>query len=62
MMALDRGGTCKGMLYRLPDDGLEAELHKLIRREMSMVPVRLPLALHRCRDDRRSGAGADASR
>ena len=42
MMALDRGGTCKGMLYRLPDDGLEAELHKLIRREMSMVPSAFP--------------------
>ena len=27
MMALDRGGTCKGMLYRLPEDGLEGELH-----------------------------------
>ena len=38
MMALDRGGQCRGMLYRLPEDGLEAELHKLIRREMSMVP------------------------
>jgi cation transport protein ChaC len=42
MMALDRGGTCKGMLYRLPDDGLEVELHKLIRREMSMVPSSFP--------------------
>jgi cation transport protein ChaC len=42
MMALDRGGTCKGMLYRLPDDGLEAELDKLIRREMSMVPTAFP--------------------
>lgn len=42
MMALDRGGTCKGMLYRLPDAELEAELHKLIRREMSMVPSAFP--------------------
>lgn len=42
MMALDRGGTCKGMLYRLPDDELEVELHKLIRREMSMVPSAFP--------------------
>jgi cation transport protein ChaC len=42
MMALDRGGACKGMLYRLPDEGLEAELHKLIRREMSMVPSAFP--------------------
>jgi len=42
MMALDRGGQCRGMLYRLPEDGLEAELHKLIRREMSMVPSAFP--------------------
>jgi glutathione-specific gamma-glutamylcyclotransferase len=42
MMALDRGGTCKGMLYRLPDEGVEAELDKLIRREMSMVPSAFP--------------------
>ncbi|MEQ1770392.1 MAG: gamma-glutamylcyclotransferase [Devosia sp.] len=42
MLALDRGGQCKGMAYRLPEDGLEAELHKLIRREMSMVPSAFP--------------------
>ena len=30
------------MLYRLPDDGLEAELHKLVRREASMVPSPFP--------------------
>ena len=30
------------MLYRLPDEGLEEELHKLIRREMSMVPSAFP--------------------
>lgn len=42
MMALDRGGQCRGMLYRLPEAGLEAELHKLMRREMSMVPSAFP--------------------
>jgi cation transport protein ChaC len=42
MMALDRGGQCTGMVYRLPEEGLEAELHKLIRREMSMVPSAFP--------------------
>lgn len=42
MMALDRGGQCRGMLYRLPEEGLEAELHKLIRREMSTVPSPFP--------------------
>ncbi len=42
MMALDRGGQCRGMMYALPEDTLEAELHKLIRREMSMVPSAFP--------------------
>ena len=42
MMALDRGGQCKGVIYRLPEAALEAELHKLIRREMSMVPSAFP--------------------
>ena len=42
MMALDRGGQCRGMLYRLPEEGLAEELHKLIRREMSMVPSAFP--------------------
>ena len=42
MLALDRGGQCRGMLYRLPEDGLERELHKLIRREVSMMPSAFP--------------------
>jgi cation transport protein ChaC len=42
MMALDRGGQCRGMIFRLPEASLEAELHKLIRREMSMVPSAFP--------------------
>ena len=42
MMALDRGGQCSGVVYRLPEAGLEAELDKLIRREMSMVPSAFP--------------------
>lgn len=42
MMALDRGGQCKGVVYRLPEETLEPELHKLIRREMSMVPSAFP--------------------
>ena len=42
MMALDRGGQCSGVVYRLPEEGLEAELDKLIRREMSMVPTAFP--------------------
>ena len=42
MLALDRGGQCRGMLYRLPEASLESELHKLIRREMSTVPSAFP--------------------
>jgi cation transport protein ChaC len=42
MMALDRGGQCKGVAFRLPEEGLRAELDKLIRREMSMVPSAFP--------------------
>jgi glutathione-specific gamma-glutamylcyclotransferase len=42
MLALDRGGQCKGVVYRLPEETLEKELHKLIRREMSMVPSAFP--------------------
>src|SRR3712207_4885794 len=34
MMARDRGGQCKGVLYRLPKETLEAQLGKLFRREM----------------------------
>jgi glutathione-specific gamma-glutamylcyclotransferase len=42
MMALDRGGSCKGVVYRLPEEGLEAELHKLTRRERSTTPASFP--------------------
>ncbi|HEY9009956.1 MAG TPA: gamma-glutamylcyclotransferase [Devosia sp.] len=42
MMALDRGGQCKGAIFRLPEAALEEELHKLIRREQSMVPSAFP--------------------
>ncbi|WP_244519964.1 MULTISPECIES: gamma-glutamylcyclotransferase [unclassified Ensifer] len=36
MMALDRGGSCKGVIYRLPEEGLREQLSKLLRREMSV--------------------------
>ena len=42
MLALDRGGQCKGVAFRLPAETLEENLHKLIRREMSMVPSAFP--------------------
>jgi cation transport protein ChaC len=42
MLALDRGGACKGVLYRMPP-GREAEnLHTLARREMSFKPSPFP--------------------
>ena len=38
MMALDRGGGCGGILYRLPDDDLPAHVNKLFRREFTVKP------------------------
>lgn len=38
MMSLDRGGQCKGMLYRLPGASLREQLHKLCRREITIKP------------------------
>ena len=38
MMALDRGGECKGIVYRLPPDEIEESLDKLVRREMLGAP------------------------
>ena len=34
MLALDRGGSCKGVLFRLPPERVEANPHKILRREM----------------------------
>ena len=36
MMALDRGGSCNGLLLRLPESGLRGHVLKLLRREMSV--------------------------
>lgn len=38
MMAMDRGGQCKGVLYRLSDQAPEATLNKLFRREFIAKP------------------------
>jgi len=38
MLALDRGGSCRGMLYRLPEEGLAAAIDTLLQREMSSMP------------------------
>ncbi|MDO9306315.1 MAG: gamma-glutamylcyclotransferase, partial [Mesorhizobium sp.] len=42
MLALDRGGQCNGVVFRLPDEAIEPNMHRLIRREMSMVPSAFP--------------------
>lgn len=34
MLALDRGGACRGIAYRMPDDGAEAAMEALLRREI----------------------------
>ena len=39
MMALDRGGECRGVLYRLPQDDLPAMLGRLFRREFTSKPA-----------------------
>ncbi|RJF96736.1 gamma-glutamylcyclotransferase [Noviherbaspirillum cavernae] len=39
MMALDRGGQCTGVLYRLPAATLREQLGKLFRREFTVKPV-----------------------
>jgi cation transport protein ChaC len=38
MMALDRGGSCKGVLYRLPTGNHAAQLDLLMRREIDADP------------------------
>jgi glutathione-specific gamma-glutamylcyclotransferase len=35
MMCLDHGGICEGVVLRLPDDDLEGQIEKLLRREVS---------------------------
>lgn len=39
MMALDRGGTCKGVLYDLPDEDPGPLLDRLFRREFTVKPI-----------------------
>ena len=52
MLALDRGGVCDGVVFRLPPDAIEANLARLVRREMfrmpsPMVPCWLDVATER---------------
>lgn len=39
MMALVRGGSCHGVVQRLGDEGLEAAVSALVRRETSVKPM-----------------------
>ncbi len=45
MLAMDRGGSCRGIVFRLPPEVMEANLDKILRREMpirrtSAIPAR----------------------
>lgn len=39
MMALDRGGQCRGVLFELPKENLELQLDRLFRREFTVKPI-----------------------
>ncbi|QYZ70432.1 gamma-glutamylcyclotransferase [Neotabrizicola shimadae] len=39
MMALDRGGACRGLLLTLPTEDLPGQLHRLFRREFTVKPI-----------------------
>ena len=38
MMSLDEGGNCRGVLFELPGEDLEAQLDRLFRREFTVKP------------------------
>lgn len=42
MLAIDRGGACKGVLYRLPPNDIREQLEQLLRREMGWWPSAFP--------------------
>nr|WP_314257055.1 gamma-glutamylcyclotransferase [uncultured Devosia sp.] len=42
MLALDRGGACNGVLYRLPHGRVVAEMTRLLEREMGWTPSPFP--------------------
>lgn len=42
MLALDRGGACKGVLYRVPGTAIKANFKKLLEREMGWQPTPFP--------------------
>lgn len=42
MLALDRGGACNGVLYRLPPDRIDDSMTRLLEREMGWLPSAFP--------------------
>jgi cation transport protein ChaC len=42
MLALDRGGACNGVLYRLPPGRTDESMTKLLEREMGWLPSPFP--------------------
>ena len=42
MLVLDRGGACRGVIERLPDDAVVANLTRLLKREMFLLPSPMP--------------------
>ena len=42
MLALDHGGTCRGVVQRLPSDAVGANLDRLLRREMVLKQSPFP--------------------
>jgi cation transport protein ChaC len=42
MLALDRGGACNGVLYRLPPGQIDDNMTKLLQREMGWLPSSFP--------------------
>src|SRR5215217_402722 len=42
MLALDRGGACNGVLYRLPPGKVDEAMTKLLEREMGWLPSPFP--------------------
>lgn len=44
MLALDHGGRCRGMVYRLPREGREANVEHLLRNEAPYAPIWITVA------------------
>jgi cation transport protein ChaC len=42
MLTLDRGGACRGVVYRLAPERLTADLDRLVRREIRLLPPAFP--------------------